>query len=113
MTEKKESREINLPKKADIAVIDVSFISLVKILPSVTELTSGPVVAMAKPQFEADKPTADKFKGVISDPKVRREILDGLEAAIKEDFNIIKSADSSVPGTRGNVERFYLLEAKR
>lgn len=101
-----------LIERADIAVIDASFISLTKILPAVAELVDGPIVAMAKPQFEADKPTADKFKGVISDEKVRKAILDRLETAIKEDFKILKSADSAVHGAQGNIEHFYLLERK-
>ncbi|HSX41024.1 MAG TPA: TlyA family RNA methyltransferase [Candidatus Saccharimonadales bacterium] len=111
--EQTDIREAELSEKSDVAVIDVSFISLTKILPGVAELVDGPIIAMAKPQFEADKPTADRFKGVISDPTVRKEILDKLEAAIKPDFSIINSADSGVAGTQGNLERFYLLKSKR
>ncbi len=111
--EQTDIREAELSEKSDVAVIDVSFISLTKILPGVAELVDGPIIAMAKPQFEADKPTAGRFKGVISDPTVRKEILDKLEAAIKPDFSIINSADSGVAGTQGNLERFYLLKSKR
>lgn len=95
----------------NIAVIDVSFISLTKILDSVAKLITdnGQIVAMAKPQFETDKPTADKYKGVIKDEKLRREILDDLESKINGSFEIIGKSDSKVAGARGNRERFYLL----
>jgi 23S rRNA (cytidine1920-2'-O)/16S rRNA (cytidine1409-2'-O)-methyltransferase len=95
-----------------IAVIDVSFVSLTKILSSVASLikSGGQIVAMAKPQFETDKPTADRYKGVISDPKVRQQILEQLEAWLgANNFEIINSADSAVHGAQGNIERFYLL----
>lgn len=102
-----------LPEPVDIAVIDVSFISLTKILLSVANLvkSGAPIVAMMKPQFETDKPTADRYKGVIKDEKVRQQIIQDFESAIKPDFQIIASADSSVHGAGGNRERFYLLRA--
>lgn len=95
----------------NIAVIDVSFISLTKILYSVAKLLTdeGQIVAMAKPQFETDKLTADKYKGVIKDEKLREQILADFESKIREDFEIIDKADSKVAGARGNKERFYLL----
>jgi len=52
---------------ADMAVMDVSFISLTKVLEATGALVKpgGPIVAMAKPQFEAGKVVADKYAGVI------------------------------------------------
>jgi len=110
--EQTDIRRAELPEKADIAVIDVSFISLTKILGAASERIKpdGQIVAMAKPQFEADKPTADKYRGVIKDEKVRRQILDSLETYMKQSFSIKASADSTVHGAEGNRERFYLLE---
>lgn len=95
----------------DRAVIDVSFVSLTKILPTVAQLITpaGQIIAMAKPQFEADKPTADRYKGVIKDEKVRTNILAELEAVMAEQFTITASADSAVHGAQGNRERFYVL----
>lgn len=96
----------------NIAVIDVSFISLTKVLDSVAKLIAddGQIVAMAKPQFETDKATADKHKGVIKDEKLRTSILDKFEAQISSDFQIIAKKDSEVTGAQGNRERFYLLK---
>ncbi len=97
----------------NIAVIDVSFISLTKVLDSVAKLitNNGQIVAMAKPQFETDKPTADKHKGVIKDDKLRNKILSDFEAKIDGHFEIVGKKDSEVTGAQGNRERFYLLKS--
>ncbi len=105
----------SLTPEPDIAVIDVSFISLTRIIKSVAKLIkpSGLIVAMAKPQFESDKPVADRFKGVISDETVRMGILNNLENSLKAlGFAILDSHDSGVTGARGNRERFYMLQIK-
>ena len=98
----------------NIAVIDVSFISLTKILESVANLITddGQIVAMAKPQFETDKPTADKYKGVIKDEKLRAQILVDFESKIEDNFEIIAKKDSDVRGAQGNRERFFLIASK-
>ncbi len=112
--EKTDIRSISsadLDPKPDMAVIDVSFISLTKILPKVANLLKpgGQIIAMAKPQFEADKPIADRYKGVIKDEKIRGQILAKLEISLADQFIIQAYADSAVYGARGNRERFYVL----
>lgn len=104
-----------LPDKIDCVVADVSFISLTKVLPGIKPLLSenAVVVAMAKPQFEAGKDVVDRFGGVISDETTRAEVLEDFEQIISEDFQIIAKRDSSVHGTKGNIERFYKLRAAR
>lgn len=94
----------------DLVVIDVSFISLRQILPSVKKLCSlgTQVVAMVKPQFEqAD--AGQKNKGVIKNDKVRRDILKNFEDWAQKLFKVADKADSAVAGTKGNRERFYML----
>ena len=105
----------SLPQLPDIAVADVSFISLVAILPAIARLVASgaPIVAMAKPQFETDKATADRYRGVIRDETVRQQILALFQTKVKKSFTIIDAADSAVHGAEGNRERFYLLRAKR
>lgn len=101
-----------LSSAPDIVVIDVSFISLREILPHVAKL-SGPntqIVAMLKPQFEAE--TSMKHKGVIKNDRMRRDILKSFEEWAREYFVIQHKADSKVAGTKGNVERFYLLKVQ-
>jgi 23S rRNA (cytidine1920-2'-O)/16S rRNA (cytidine1409-2'-O)-methyltransferase len=110
--EKTDIRDLRLRSLVDIAMIDVSFISIKKILPAVLKLVNkkGYIVAMIKPQFEAEPSLVNK--GVIKNSAIRRQILKDFEAWAKEDFQIMAKADSQIPGTKGNQERFYLL-AKR
>ncbi|MEI7631696.1 MAG: TlyA family RNA methyltransferase [bacterium] len=93
----------------DIVVIDVSFISLRDILPSVSKLTnkSTQIVAMVKPQFEAGKEQINK--GIIKNDTIRRDILRNFETWSRQYFLITDKADSEVAGAKGNLERFYLL----
>ena len=112
--ERTDIRDAKLPELAEMAVIDVSFISLTKIMESVAELVrpGAPIVAMAKPQFEAGKPVADRFHGVIPMGSVRDEILDDLRGWLAERFVVEHEADSGLAGAEGNVEHFFLLHTK-
>ncbi len=94
----------------DIVVIDVSFISLRDILPSVAKLANRGthIVAMVKPQFEAGR--AQVNKGVIKNDRMRRDILKDFETWSRSAFTILDKADSEVAGAKGNLERFYLLK---
>lgn len=109
--EQTDIRDIpELSTKLDIVVIDVSFISLKEILPHVAKLVqpSSQIVAMLKPQFEAGSNL--KHKGVIKNDRMRRDILRDFEDWAKRFFAIQNKADSQVAGSKGNVERFYLLQ---
>lgn len=93
----------------DIVVIDVSFISLTEVLPHIATLVGSntKIVAMLKPQFEA--PPSVKHKGVIKNERLRRDIIKNFEDWLKSSFIVKNKADSKIAGTKGNVERFYLL----
>lgn len=108
--EKTDIRWLKTDQKIDMVVGDVSFISLREILPHVASLVDGTadIVAMVKPQFEAGQ-SSFKHKGVIKNDKMRRDILKDFEAWALQHFKIIDKADSGVAGSKGNVERFYLL----
>ncbi|MCB9823050.1 TlyA family RNA methyltransferase [Candidatus Nomurabacteria bacterium] len=109
--EKTDIRDFKPNQKADVAVIDVSFISMRMILPSVVNLlkSGGQVVAMLKPQFEAGKGQLNK--GIIKNSAQRRDILQEFETWCRQNkFVILKKSDSAVAGGKGNVERFYLLK---
>jgi 23S rRNA (cytidine1920-2'-O)/16S rRNA (cytidine1409-2'-O)-methyltransferase len=71
----------SLPQAVDLAVVDVSFISLTIVLPAIAStLASGAsIVALVKPQFEAGKGRTDK--GVVRDRAVHREVLERVTAA--------------------------------
>lgn len=94
----------------DLILVDVSFISLRDVLPVVARICDHDtqVAAMLKPQFEAGSRL--KNKGVIKNDTKRREILRQFESWAKELFVIVAKADSEVSGTKGNKERFYLLQ---
>jgi len=96
----------------DIVLADVSFISLREILPAIAHLVSpdSQLVMMVKPQFEA-RQSAVKHKGVIKNDKMRREILKDFEVWAQQYFIIVDKADSQVAGSKGNLERFYLLKS--
>ncbi len=100
-------------EKIDVVTIDVSFISLTKVLPKVYELlkTDGEVVALIKPQFEAGKGKVGK-KGVVKDPKVHEEVITQvIENARGLGFVVVDLSYSPIRGPEGNIEYLsYLLK---
>jgi len=103
-----------LEEKADIATIDVAFISLDKVLPAVKELLKddGEIVALVKPQFEAGKGKIGK-KGVIKDPKIHLEVLQNVISFTKSLQLVIKGLTySPIKGPEGNIE-FLLYIGKK
>lgn len=103
----------SLPEVPDLAVIDVSFISLMKVLPAAATLLSAaaPVIALFKPQFEVGKKEADRGQGVITDQALIDRTLADLSATLaKSGWQVIESIDSPVVGTKGNHERLLYLK---
>jgi 23S rRNA (cytidine1920-2'-O)/16S rRNA (cytidine1409-2'-O)-methyltransferase len=94
----------------NLAVIDVSFISLSKVLPVVYNLLTeeGDVIALIKPQFEARRAEVAKG-GVVKDEQVRREVIERVKnCAVEGGFQIGGLIESPITGAvAGNVE--YLL----
>jgi 23S rRNA (cytidine1920-2'-O)/16S rRNA (cytidine1409-2'-O)-methyltransferase len=109
--EKTDIRDFRTKENLDLVLIDVSFISLKRVLPAISKLLSpnSKIVAMLKPQFEAGESL--KNKGVIKNASMRRAIIKDFEIWAKSHFVIINKADSEVAGAKGNQERFYLLSA--
>ncbi len=107
--ERMDIRNFKLKTPPDIVLIDVSFISMRDVLPHIAQMSSKKtqVVAMLKPQFEAGKEALNK--GVMKNDRLRRKVLRNFEVWSKKLFVIRDKADSSIAGTHGNVERFYLL----
>lgn len=110
--EQTDIRDFMTDQKIDIVVADVSFISLREVLPHVAKLSHNgtQIVAMVKPQFEAVAGNL-KHKGVIKNDRMRRDILKDFENWAMGRFVIVDKADSQVSGSKGNVERFYLLKS--
>jgi len=109
--EKTDIRNFNsLNEKTNIALIDVSFISLRLILPSVFNLTGDiQVLALFKPQFEGSSDNLSA--GVIKNETIRRQLIKDFEYWLRQNrIVIVDKVDSNVEGKRGNLERFYLLK---
>jgi 23S rRNA (cytidine1920-2'-O)/16S rRNA (cytidine1409-2'-O)-methyltransferase len=97
----------DLPFAPSLATVDVSFISLTKILPAVARCleSDGEILAMVKPQFELGKERVGR--GVVRDPADRREaILEVAVAARALGLPVRGFASSGLPGPKGNRETF-------
>ena len=97
----------DLGEPLDLSVVDVSFISLKLVLPTIKSLLApetGQVLCLIKPQFEAGKEKVGK-KGVVRDPSVHVEVLEAfVELAKSLDFAINNFTFSPVKGPEGNIE---------
>lgn len=106
-----------LPEQIDdkiaFASIDVSFISLTKVLQTVRNLliNEGEIVCLIKPQFEAGREKVGK-KGVVRDKKVHLEVIDAVASfAANIGFDCLDLDFSPIKGPEGNIE--YLLYLKK
>ncbi len=107
--EKVNARYLNfdqIGEKVDLIVIDVSFISLEKILPSLVQFADSRTdwITLVKPQFEAGKGQLGKG-GIVTSPAVHQEVLAKiLEFGKTIDLMAVKWMDSPITGTEGNKE---------
>ena len=104
----------NFPAPADLVVVDCSFISLKKILPSAVPLLKpdGKIVALIKPQFEAGKAEADKGRGVITDSAIHERVLAELQEFVSAQTGLCWRGvvESPLLGPAGNKEFLALIE---
>jgi 23S rRNA (cytidine1920-2'-O)/16S rRNA (cytidine1409-2'-O)-methyltransferase len=98
----------------DVAVIDVSFISLRKVLPNLLSLISaenGQLVALVKPQFEVGKGRVGK-RGVVREPLLHTEVLEASANAAAEAGLVVRGLTfSPIKGPEGNIE-FWMWAAR-
>lgn len=95
----------------DFASIDVSFISLKKILPVLFDFlkANGKTVALIKPQFEAGKDKVGK-KGVVRDINTHKEVIGGIvDFAFETGFSVLELDFSPIRGPEGNIEYLIFL----
>ena len=101
-----------IPEQVDFASVDVSFISLRKILPVMRELLrdGGRAVCLLKPQFEAGRENVGK-KGVVRDRAVHESVVASItEFAVESGFNVCNVDFSPIKGPEGNIEYLMLVE---
>lgn len=105
-------RDVFTAGTPDFVTVDVSFISLVLVLPRVDYLLEKyEGVALVKPQFEAGRRHVGK-KGVVRDPAVHRLVLQKMAAVVQDCGASVLGADHSpVKGPEGNIE--YLVHFKK
>jgi 23S rRNA (cytidine1920-2'-O)/16S rRNA (cytidine1409-2'-O)-methyltransferase len=105
---------VALPEKVDLATIDVSFISVEKVIPPVAQLLkdNGYLVVLIKPQFEAGRREVGKG-GIIKDPLIHARVLGRFVAWLTEkQLRLRGLLPSPLPGASGNREFFALLRVK-
>jgi len=98
----------------DLITIDVSFISLTKILPPLKPLLKkeGKILALIKPQFELSP--AEVKKGIVKDSLLHKKAVDKIwDFSVKLNYRPLGVAESPIQGAKGNKEFFILLEVKR
>jgi 23S rRNA (cytidine1920-2'-O)/16S rRNA (cytidine1409-2'-O)-methyltransferase len=102
----------SLPEKIDLAVIDVSFISLELILPAVKNLLKdkGLIIALIKPQFETFKEEKNK-SGIVRSDKIRERVIENIKNFCqKNNLKVLGITDSPILGGSGNMEYLILLQ---
>lgn len=107
-------RPQDLPVAPDLAVVDLSFISLKLVLPVLKENRLPAILALVKPQFEVGRSEASRGRGVIRDPRLHRSVLCELVAfACETGYCAVDFCYSHLPGPKGNLEYFVYWKLRR
>ena len=102
---------ITLPEKVDLATIDLSFISVTKVIPPVARLLNdnGYLLVLLKPQFEAKRGEVGKG-GIVKQPVVHARVLGRFITWVTgHSFRLGGLVASPILGAEGNMEVFFLL----
>ena len=96
----------DFPHKFDLAVMDVSFISVTKVLPAIVPLLvpAGSIITLIKPQFEVGRGEVGGG-GVVRDQAKRLRVVEEVNSAARElGLEVVKVIESPITGAEGNVE---------
>ncbi|WP_026487563.1 TlyA family RNA methyltransferase [Caldanaerobius polysaccharolyticus] len=101
----------DIPETIDIVTIDVSFISVKKIIPVISDfIVNGDIISLVKPQFEAGPYLVGK-RGVIKDAKIHEDVLKSvIEEALANRLTLANVTYSPIKGSQGNIEFFIHLK---
>ena len=95
-----------IPEPLDLAVMDVSFISIRLVLPAVVQLLKpgADLICLIKPQFEAGREEVGK-KGVVRDPNIHRQVIEACLSSARDCGYCVMGLDySPIRGPEGNIE---------
>ena len=100
-----------LPEQVDLVTLDLSFISILKVMPAIKKLLKpqGKIVALIKPQFEAGREDVPRG-GVVKDEAVYVQVVEMITQGMKEfGFELKEIIDSPIQGAKGNKEFLALF----
>lgn len=100
-----------VPEQVDLITIDVSFISLTKVIPRAIEFlkSGGEIIALVKPQFELQKGEVEKGGVIRSEEKRRKAVSEIRDFAVKLGLEVLGTAESPIKGAKGNIEYFVYI----
>lgn len=101
----------NLPELVDMATLDLSFISMLKVMPAVSKLLKphNKIIALIKPQFEADREDIRRG-GVVKDPAVHKKVIAKIKDGMKEfGFSCQEIIESPITGANSKNKEFLGL----
>lgn len=103
--EQTDIRSFTPKDKVDIVTIDISFISVLKIIDKLKEISPSEILLLIKPQFECGKEISDKYKGIPLDKSVHYNVINNIINSFnKEGFYIQNLTYSPIRGGSGNIE---------
>jgi len=100
-----------LPEKVDLVTLDLSFISILKVMPAVKRLVKpdGKIITLIKPQFEAEKGEVGRG-GIVKDEKVHEKVVEKIKTGMAEfGFEMVALTESPIFGAKGNKEFLALF----
>lgn len=103
--ENTDIRNYNITDKIDTVTIDVSFISVTKIISKLEEINPKEIILLIKPQFECGKEISDKYKGIPLSKEVHKNVIEKIINSFEEiNYNINGLTYSPITGGSGNIE---------
>jgi 23S rRNA (cytidine1920-2'-O)/16S rRNA (cytidine1409-2'-O)-methyltransferase len=101
-----------LPELVDLVTLDLSFISILKVMPAISKLVKpdAKIITLIKPQFEAEKKQIGRG-GIVKDEKVHQEVVKKIEEGMLQfGFKMVDVIESPIFGATGNKEFLALFE---
>lgn len=105
----------SLPEKVDLVTLDLSFISILKVMPAIVKLIKpdAKIITLIKPQFEAGPENVSKG-GIVLDEKVHQMVIDKIRDGMKEfGFEMVGVTESPILGGVGGNKEFLALFVKK